>query len=71
LKEWITPNSRDTPSTTNLEEEEIVDAPENDGKASMPEQEPNPWKKMTMMKMMNKILHLEKFLSYPHTVYIS
>jgi len=31
LKEWTTPDSRNTPSTTNLEEEEIVDAPGNDG----------------------------------------
>jgi hypothetical protein len=37
LKEWISEN-RNTPSTTNLEEEEIVDVPGNDGKASMPEQ---------------------------------
>jgi hypothetical protein len=29
---------RNMPSTTNPEEEEIVDVPENDGKASMPEQ---------------------------------
>jgi hypothetical protein len=37
--------------TTNLEEEEIVDAPGNDGNASMLEQvkRPNPW----MMMMMN------------------
>jgi len=41
-------DSRNTPSNTNLEEEEIVDAPGNDGKASMPEQvkRPNPWRKM-------------------------
>ena len=47
MKEWTTPDSRNTPSTTNLEEEEIVDAPGNDGKASMPEQvkRPNPWRK--------------------------
>jgi hypothetical protein len=38
LKEWITLDSRNTPSTNNLEEEEIVDAPGNDGNASMPEQ---------------------------------
>jgi hypothetical protein len=33
-----------------LEEEEIVDAPGNDGNASMPEQvkQPNPWRKMMM-----------------------
>jgi hypothetical protein len=54
LKEW-TPDSRSTPSTTNLEEEEIVDAPGNDGNASMPGQvkRPNPWMMMMMMMMMN------------------
>jgi hypothetical protein len=54
LKEWATPDSRNTPSTTNLEEEEIVDAPVNDGYASMPEQvkRPNPWRKIMMMMMM-------------------
>jgi hypothetical protein len=36
LKEWTTPDFRNTPSTTNLEEEEIVDAPGNDCNASMP-----------------------------------
>jgi len=51
LKEWTTPDSRKTPSTTNLEEEEIEDAPGNDGNASMPEQAKrlNPWRKMMMM----------------------
>ena len=36
------------PSTTNPEDEEIVDAPGNDGNASIPEQikRPNPWRKM-------------------------
>jgi hypothetical protein len=50
LKEWTTPDSRNTPSTTNLEEEEIVDAPEKDGKASMPERvkRPNSLRKMMM-----------------------
>jgi hypothetical protein len=38
LKEWKTPDFRNTPSTTNLEEEEIVDVLGNDGNASMPEQ---------------------------------
>jgi hypothetical protein len=54
LKEWTTPDSRNTPSTTNLEEEENVDALGNDGKASMLEQvkRPNPWMKMMMMMMM-------------------
>ena len=44
-------HSRNTPSTTNLEEEGIADAPGNDGNASMPEQvkRPNPWRKMMMM----------------------
>jgi hypothetical protein len=32
LKEWTTPDFRNTPSTTNLEEEEIVDAQGKDGK---------------------------------------
>jgi hypothetical protein len=48
-----TPHSRNTPSTTNLEEEEIVDAPGHVGNASMPEQfkRLNPWRKMMMMMM--------------------
>jgi hypothetical protein len=51
LQEWTTPDSRNTPLTTNLEEEEIVDAPGNDGNASVPEQvkHPQPWKKKKMM----------------------
>jgi hypothetical protein len=38
-------------STTNLEGEGTVDAPGNDGNASMPEhvKRPNPWRKMMMM----------------------
>jgi hypothetical protein len=57
LKEWTTPDFRNTPSTTNLEEEEIVDALGNDGNASMPEQvnRPNPWRMMMMMMMMKCI----------------
>jgi hypothetical protein len=53
LEKWTTPDLRNTPSTTNLEEEEIVDSLGNDGNASMPEQvdRPNPWRKMTMMKL--------------------
>jgi len=44
LKEWTTPDSRNTPSTTHLEEEEIVDDLGMDGITSMPEQvkRPNP-----------------------------
>jgi hypothetical protein len=54
LKEWTTPGFRNTPSTTNLGEEENVDTPGNDGNASMPKQfkRPNPWKKMMMLMMM-------------------
>jgi hypothetical protein len=54
LKDWTTPDPRNTPSNTNFEGEEIVDAPGNGGKASMPEQvkRPNPWRKMMMMIMM-------------------
>jgi hypothetical protein len=61
LKEWITLDSRNTPSTTNLEEEEIVGTPGIDGNASMPERvkRPNPWrrrkkKKKKMMMMMKR-----------------
>jgi hypothetical protein len=54
LKERTTPDSRNTPSATNLEEEETVDTPGNDGNASMSEQvkRPNLWRKMMMMMMM-------------------
>jgi len=57
LKERTTPDSRNTPSTTNLEEEEIVDAPGNNGNASMPEQvkRTNPWRKMIMIIMRNVV----------------
>ena len=60
MKEWTTRDSRNTLSTTNLEEEEIVDFPGNDGNASMPEQvkRPNPWRKMMMM--MNYMLQYHK-----------
>jgi hypothetical protein len=37
LKEWTTPDFPNTPSNSNLEGEEIVDASGNDGNASMPE----------------------------------
>jgi hypothetical protein len=54
LKEWTTPDSRNTPSTTNLEEEEIVDDPGNDGNASTPEEvkRPNPWMMLMMIIML-------------------
>jgi len=52
LKEWTTLDFRNTPSTTNLEEEEIVYAPGNDGNTSMPGQvkRPNP-----LMMMMTEV----------------
>jgi len=55
LKEWTTPDSQNTPLTTNLEEEETVDAPGNDDNASVPEQvkRPNPWRKIMMMTTEN------------------
>jgi hypothetical protein len=54
LKKWTTPDFRNTHSTANLEEEEIVTVLGKDGNASMPEQvnRPNPWMKMMMMMMM-------------------
>jgi len=42
LKEWTTPDCRNTPSTTNPEDEEIVDAPGNDGNVSKPEEVKRP-----------------------------
>jgi len=53
MKEWITPDPRNTPSTTNFEEEDILEDLGNDGNASMPEQfkRPNPWMMMMMMMM--------------------
>jgi len=60
LKEWTTPDSRNTPSTTNLEEEETVDAPGNDGNASMPERvkRPNPWRKMMINSVASYMFRL-------------
>ena len=54
MREWITTDCRNTPSTTNPEEEEIVDAPGKDGNASMPEQvkRPNPCRKMMVVMIM-------------------
>ena len=54
LKKWTIPDCRNTPSATNLEEEEIVDALGNDGNASMPEQvnRLNPCRKMMVVMMM-------------------
>jgi len=57
LKDWTTPDSRNTPSAANPEDEEIVDAPGKDGNVSMPEQvkRPNPWRKMMKMRKMMMI----------------
>jgi rRNA maturation protein Nop10 len=51
-KEWTTPDCRNTPTTTNLEGEEIVDAPGKDVNTSMPEQvkRPNPWRRRRRKK---------------------
>ena len=62
LKEWTTPDFRNTPSNTHLEEEEIVDDLGNDGNASMPEQvtRPNLWRKIMMMMTIQELLcHLK------------
>jgi len=63
LKKCTTPDSRNTPSTTNLEEEETVDAPGNDN-ASMPEQvkRPNPCRKMMMMIFYCSAIYLKRIL---------
>jgi len=63
-KQWTTPDSRNTPSTTNPGEEGIADTPRNDGNASMPEQvrRPNPWRKMMMMMTMNLQIKSLRFL---------
>jgi len=53
LKEWIKTDSGNMPSTTNPEDEEIVDAPGKDGNLLMPEQvkRPNPWRKMMIFRI--------------------
>jgi hypothetical protein len=73
-KERTPPEFRNTPTTTNLEEEEIVDAPGNDD-ASMPEQvkRPNAWrrrrkkrrkKKMMMMIIGNIYVLIRRLIYY-------
>jgi hypothetical protein len=66
LKEWRTPDFRNTPSTTNLEGEEIVDAVGKDGNASMPEQvkRPNPWRRRKKMMMTKMCEYKRVFISY-------
>jgi hypothetical protein len=55
-----TTDLRNTPSTTNLKEEEIMAALENDGNTSILEQfsRPNPWRKMMMIINLNLISQL-------------
>jgi hypothetical protein len=57
LKEWTTPDFQNTPTTTNLEEQEIVDALRSEGNMSTPEQvnRPNPWRKKMMMMILMMI----------------
>jgi hypothetical protein len=67
LKEWTTPDCRNTSSTTNLEGEKIVDAPENDSNASMPKEvkRPNTWRKkkklITFGAFLSVVLKLGQF----------
>ena len=70
LKEWTTPDFRNTPSATNLEEKEIVDVPGNDGKASIPERvkRPNPWRKMIMMVRFKQFWY--RYLVSRRSVYV-
>ena len=60
MREWITTDNRNTPSNTNLEDEEIADAPGNDGNASMPEQvrRPNPWRKIIIIIIIIIIIYI-------------
>ena len=60
LKEWITTDSQNTPSTTNPEDEEIVDAPGKYGNTLMPEQvnRPNTWRKMIIIIIIIIIMNL-------------
>jgi hypothetical protein len=60
LEEWTTPDFQNTPSTTKLKGEEIVDTLGNDGNMSMPEQviRPNAWRKMMMMMMMMMMMKM-------------
>jgi hypothetical protein len=49
-----------------LEEEEIVDAPGNDGNATIPEQvkQPNPWRKMVMTMAFRYVFSTQKQNSF-------
>jgi len=69
-KEWTTPDFRKTPSTTDLEEEETVEAPGKGGNASMPEKfkRPNPWRKMIMMVRFKQFWY--RYLVSRRSVYV-
>jgi len=74
LKERTTPDSRHTLSTTNNEEEGTVNAPRNDGNASMPEQvkRPNPWRRgWWWWKHLIDVTVLIQVMHIPHHVWIS
>ena len=70
-------DSQNTPSTTNLEEEQTVDALGKDGNASMPEQvkRPNPCKKknkkMMMMMMTMMMIYTPICLTVRHDISLS
>ena len=70
MKEWTTPDFRNTASATNLEEEEIVDAPGNDGKASMAEQVKrlNPWREMMMMIYIHIHIYMYVYVYYIYNI---
>ena len=56
------------PSTTNLEEEKIMDVLGNDGNALMPEHvsRPKPWRNMMMMMMMMMITEVPTIFRFRH-----
>jgi hypothetical protein len=58
VKEWVTLDSRNAPSTTNIEEKKIVDAPGNDGNSSMPElvKRPNSLRRKKKMIVVRNVL---------------
>jgi hypothetical protein len=62
LKERTSPDCPKTPSTTNLEEEEIVDDPGNNGNVSMPARvkRHNGWRKMMMIMVMMMIVNVDQ-----------
>jgi len=70
LREWIATDCRNTLSTTNTEDEEIVDASGNDGKTSMAEQVKRHTPCRKKMIMMMTTLHKQKRLLFFSTILI-